>query len=155
MRSPNVKIRLEDSSKVTVLLNTGAEMNVMTRELIEDANLAIRRGLKLELVLHTSHRYPFFGLCKDVKAVIGGLRTRHPVFMVEVRDHDLVLGELFLNSIKFNQEYKLDRIFDTITHPHMHQTVVFYTLAPQDPINRRENQIFPQSLNKLDGIHRV
>lgn len=30
MASPKAKVRLEDSSKITVLLDTDAEMNVMT-----------------------------------------------------------------------------------------------------------------------------
>ncbi len=55
MRSPNAKFHPEDSSKTTALLDTGAEINVMTRELIENANLTIRRGLKLELVSHTGY----------------------------------------------------------------------------------------------------
>ena len=147
MGSPKAKVRLEDGSKVTALLDTGAEINVMIKELMEDANLAMRRGPKLELVSHTGHSRPFLGLCEDVEVAIGGLKTRHPIFVVEIGDHDLVLGQPFLNSVKFSQEYKPDRIFGTITHPHTHQTAIFRTLAPQDPANRRENQIFPQSLN--------
>ena len=147
MGSPKAKVRLEDGSKVTALLDTGAEINVMTREVMEDANLAMRRGPKLELVSHTGHSRPFLGLCEDVEVAIGGLKTRHPIFVVEAGDHDLVLGQPFLNSVKFSQEYKPDGIFGTITHPHTNQTTVFRTLAPQDPANQRENQIFPQSLN--------
>ena len=66
---------------------------------------------------------------------------------MEAGDHDLVLGQPFLNSVKFSQEYKPDKIFGTITHLHTHQTVVFRTLALKDPVNQRENQIFSQSLN--------
>ena len=102
MGSPKAKVRLEDGSKVTALLDTGAEINVMTKELMEDANLAMRRGPKLELVSHTGHSRPFLGLCEDVEVAIGGLKTRHPIFVVEAGDHDLVLGQPFLNSMKFN-----------------------------------------------------
>ena len=147
MGSPKAKVRLEDGSKVTALLDTGAEINVMTREVMEDAGLAMRRGPKLELVSHTGHSRPFLGLCEDVEVVIGGLKTRHPIFVVETGDHDLVLGQPFLNSVKFSQEYKPDGIFGTITHPYTHQSAVFRTLAPYDPANRTENQIFSQSLN--------
>ena len=147
MGSPKARVRLEDGSKVTALLDTGAEINVMTREVMEDAGLAMRRGPKLELVSHTGHSRPFLGLCEDVEVAIGGLKTRHPIFVVEHGDHDLVLGQPFLNSVKFSQEYKPDGIFGTITHPQTQQSTVFRTLAPQDPANRTENQIFSQSLN--------
>lgn len=125
MGSPKAKVRLEDGSKVTALLDTSAEINVMTRELIEDANLAIRQGPKLELVLHMGHSCPFLGFCEDVELAIGGFKTRHPIFVVETGDHDLVLSQPFLNFVKFSQEYKPDRIFGTITHPYIYQTAIF------------------------------
>lgn len=41
MSSSKIKVRLEDGSKVIALLDTGAEINVMTREVMENAGLAI------------------------------------------------------------------------------------------------------------------
>ena len=140
-------MRLEDGLKITALLDTGADINVMTWEVIEDAGLAIRRGPKLELVSHTGHSRFFLALCEDVEVAIGGLKTSHPIFVIENRDHYLVLGQLFLNSVKFSQEYKPNGIFGTITHPQTQQSAVFRTLAPQDPANRTKNKIFSQSLN--------
>lgn len=130
MRLPKAKVYLKDWSKVTTLFDIGAEINVMTRKLIKDTNLAMRRRLKLELVLHISHNHPFLGFCEDVKVVIKKLKTKHLIFVIETGDHDFVLGQLFLNSMKFNQKYKPDKIYSTITHPHTYQTAVFYTLAP-------------------------
>ncbi len=125
--SPKARVRLEDGSKFTALLDTGAEINVKARELMEDANLAMIQEPKLELVSHTGHSRPFLRLYEDVEVAIGGYKTRHPIFVIEVGDHDLVLGQPFLNSVKFSQEYKPDGIFGTITHPNTHQTAVFRT----------------------------
>ena len=124
------------------LLDTGAEINLMTRKVMKDANLAMKQGPKLKLVSYTSHNRPFLDLCKDVEVAIEGLKTRHPIFVVETNDHNLVLGQPFLNSVKFSQEYKPNEIFGTITHLHTDQTTVFHTLAPQDLANQRKNQIF-------------
>ena len=145
MRSPKAKVKLEDGSKVTTLLDTGAEINVITKEVMEDAGLAMRRGPKLELVSHTGHSRPFLGLCEDLEVAIGGLKTRHPIFVVEHGDHDLVLGQPFLNTVKFRQEYKPEGVFGTITRPQSLESAVFRTLSPQDPANRAENQTFPYS----------
>ena len=41
MESPKAKVYLEDGSKVMALLDTSGEINVITRELMEDTNLAI------------------------------------------------------------------------------------------------------------------
>lgn len=147
MGSPKTKVRLEDGSKVLALLDTGAEIDLMTREVMEDAGLAIRRGPRLELVSHTGHSRPFLGLCKDVKVAVGGLKTRHPIFVVEHGDHDLVLGQSFLNAVKFSQDYKPDGVFGTIIHLQTKELAVFRTLSPKDPANWTENHIFPQSLN--------
>ena len=147
MGSPKAKVRLEDGSKITALLDTGAEINVMTREIMEDAGLAMRQGPRLELVSHTGHSRPFLGLCEDVEVTIGGLKTRHPIFVVEAGDHDLVLGQPFLNTVKFSQDYKPDGVFGSIIHPQTQESAIFRTLSPQDPANRTESHIFPQSLN--------
>ena len=55
--------------------------------------------------------------------------------MVETGDHNLVLDQPFLNFVKFSQEYKLDGIFNTITHPHTYQMAVFCTLTTQNFAN--------------------
>lgn len=42
MGSPKTKVRLEDGPKVLALLDTGAKIDLMTREIIKDAGLAMR-----------------------------------------------------------------------------------------------------------------
>ena len=59
---------------------------------MEDINLAMKQGLKLELVSYTGHSRPFFSLCKNMKVAIGESKTKHPIFEVEVRDDDLILS---------------------------------------------------------------
>lgn len=147
MGSPKAKVRLEDGSKIMALLDTGTGINVMTIEVMEDAGLAMRQGPKLELVSHTGHSWPFLGLCEDVEVVISGLKTRHPIFVVEAGDHDLVLGQPFLHAVKFSQDYKPDGVFGSIIHPQTQESAIFCTLSPQDPENRTESHISPQFLN--------
>lgn len=61
-------------------------------------SLAMRWGPKLELLSHTDHSRLFFGLCENVEIAIGGLKTRHLIFVMMYRDQDLVLDQPFLNS---------------------------------------------------------
>lgn len=51
MSSLNKKIRLEDGSKISVHLDTGAKMYIMAREVIKDARLAMRKVLNWSLYL--------------------------------------------------------------------------------------------------------
>lgn len=124
MGSLKTRVRLEDGSKVIVFLDTGAEINVMTREVMENAGLAMREGPRLELVSHTGYSRPSLGLFEDVEIAIGGLKTRHPFFVVEHGDYDLVLGQPFLNTVKFHQDYKPEGVFGTIMHPRTMESVV-------------------------------
>lgn len=86
MGSPKTTVRLEGGLKVLALPDPGAEINVIMREVMEDVGLAIRHGSRLELVSHTGHSRPFFGLYEDIEVVVGGLKTRHPIFVVEHGD---------------------------------------------------------------------
>lgn len=102
MGSLKTRVRLENRSKITVFLDIDIEINVMTKEIIKDMGLAMRRGLKLELRSYTSHSYPFFSFCEDVKVIIRGLKIRYPIFIVEYGNYNLILGQTFLNLIKFS-----------------------------------------------------
>lgn len=82
-----------------------------------------------------------------MEVAIGKIKIKHPIFMVKAENNNLVLSQLFLNSVKFNQEYKPNRIFYIIIYLYTYQMAIFYIFALQDPANRRENQIFPQFLN--------
>lgn len=149
MGSPKIRVRREDIFKITAFLNTGTEINIITSEVIEDAGLAMQQGPKLKLVSHTWQSHLFHSFCENVEMVMGRLKIKHPIFIMEYRDHNLVLGQLFLNSMKFSQEYKPDGIFGTITHSWTKQLTVFQILASQDLTNQTENRIFSQSLNKI------
>lgn len=78
--------------KVTALLDTSAEINVITKKDMEDAGLTMQCDLKLELMSYTNYSHLFLGFCKDIEIVIEELTTRHPIFLIEQEDHDLVLG---------------------------------------------------------------
>lgn len=67
----------------------------MTKKIIKDAGLIIWHNSKLELVFHTSHSHFFFNLWKDIEVAIRRLMIRHPVFVVELGDHNLILINFF------------------------------------------------------------
>lgn len=98
-----IKIRPEDGFKVTAFVDIRVEINVKTREVIEDTRLTIKNVPRLELIFHIFHSQPCLGLCEDVEITISRLKTRHHIFVLEAEDYDLVLGHLFLNTLKFWQ----------------------------------------------------
>lgn len=90
--SQKAKVRIENGSKISFLLHTSVEIIVITQKYIEDMGLAMRRARKLDLMSHTDHSRSFFGLCSEIEVGIRGLRTRHPIFVVNHGDYNLVLG---------------------------------------------------------------
>lgn len=82
MGSRKARVWLEDGFKVTTILDTSAEINIITQEVSEDIGLAMQGSPKLELLSHTVHSRLFLGLYEDIEFVIGGLKTRHPIFVV-------------------------------------------------------------------------
>lgn len=99
----------------------------------------MKKGLKLELISYTSHSQLFLGFSEDIKVVIRGLKTRNAIFTIKAEDHNLVLGQCFLNSVKFNSKNKLNGIFNTITHLHIPQMAILHSLISQDLANQSEN----------------
>lgn len=101
MRLPKIKVCLKNDFKITIFLNIDIKINMIIRNLIKDANLAMRQESKLDLVLFTSYNY-LLGFCKNVKIAIKRIKIRYPIFVVKFKDYDFILGQNFLNFIKFN-----------------------------------------------------
>lgn len=123
------KIRLENGFKITALFDTGAEINIMTKKIMEDAGLAMEQGPTLELVSLTDHSWLFPGFCEDIEVVVKGLKIKHLIFVVKYRDNNLVFRQPFLNAIKFYQDYKPKNVFCTITLSQTKELAVFCTLS--------------------------
>lgn len=66
-------VLLKESFKVIALIETGVEINVMTREVMEDAGLTMVKKLDLELVFHTSYSQFFLEICEDVEVAVEDL----------------------------------------------------------------------------------
>ena len=49
---------------------------MMTKAVIEEAGLVIKRGPRLGLISLTGHIWPFLGLFEEIEVAIVGLKTR-------------------------------------------------------------------------------
>lgn len=91
MKFLKVKVILKDGSKIIALFDTGAKINVMIKKVMKNARLVMRQRQKQELVLYKDHNKLFLKLYKNVEVAISGLKIRHLIFVIETRDHNLVL----------------------------------------------------------------
>lgn len=84
------KVKLKNDFIIRAFFDTRAEINIMIRKVLENAGLVKRQRLKLEFILYTGYSQFFLDFCKDVKILIGCLKTKHLLFIVEHRDNNLV-----------------------------------------------------------------
>ena len=142
--TPKVPIRMDSGTRYTALLDTGAEINVMTEEMMIKEGLPMRPRPHLNLVGHTGHSKNFLGVCEDVAISIGGFTTRHHIFVVSGADHMLVLGQPFMIKVRASTEWREDGMYMTTHDATTGRQAVFRINSGSDVFSLRgENEIFP------------
>jgi hypothetical protein len=106
VKSPRMVVNLGGEASVRALLDTGAEINVMTLDIAQEAGLAMRRNPKLVLVSHTGNTRGFVGVCENVEVQVGGIVTKQHIFVVDEADHLLVLGQPFVLATQLTFSYE-------------------------------------------------
>jgi gag-polyprotein putative aspartyl protease len=143
--TPKLKVRVNDETLVHAMLDTGAEINVMTSEVAKEAGLAIRANPKLALVSHAGDRRQFDGICEDVEIDIGGIKTYEPIFVVTSADHRLILGQPYIFSSKLTISAEEDGMYATIPSADKSKTIRIRVMKLEDAGNRVEKDIFQEN----------
>lgn len=92
MGSAKIKIRFRNNLKTMVFLDTRAKINVMTRKVMKNIGLVMRKGFKLDLMSNTGHKRIFLRLYEDVKVIMGKLKLEYLIFVIKHGNHNMVLG---------------------------------------------------------------
>jgi len=143
--TPKLKVRVNDETLVHAMLDTGAEINVMTSEVAKAAGLAIRANPRLTLVSHAGDRRQFDGICEDVEIDIGGIKTYEPIFVVTSADHRLILGQPYIFSSKLTISAEDDGMYATIPSADKSKTIRIRVMKLEDAGNRVERDIFQEN----------
>lgn len=143
--TPKLKVRLNDEMSVQALLDTGAEINVMTSEVAKAAGLAVRANPRLTLVSHAGDRRQFDGICEDVEIDIGGIKTYEPIFVVTSADHRLILGQPYIFSSRLTIAAEDDGMYATIPSRDKAKTIRIRVMKLDDIGNRVEKDIFQEN----------
>jgi len=113
--TPKVKVSLDQSEGVTALLDTGAEVNVMTQDLADMLELPIRPEGQMVLVSHTGDVAPFIGVCENVRVRIGRVEIDQHFFVIPTGEHPLVLGQPFSYASRLTYDYADQKQYAVIT----------------------------------------
>jgi hypothetical protein len=118
--------------KTMTFLDSRAEINVMTRRLINMINIAMRSDSRLKLISHIEHDMNFDEICDDVEVNIDELKTLHHIFIMFHANHQLILKQFFLINVFINYNYRNDEVYVIIFNLELTQIVIFKTFDRND-----------------------
>jgi hypothetical protein len=141
--TPKMKVRVNDEILATAMIDTGAEINVMTMELVERSGLAMTPSPPLTIVGHGGERRQFEGVCENTPVQIGGITTYVPVFVVGEADIPLILGQPYIFETGLTISREADAQYITVSDSDSGRGFKVKVLKANDVGNRVRSQIFP------------
>jgi hypothetical protein len=90
------------------MLDTGAEVNVITRSAAEELGLPVRTDLLLALKAVSGDTRAFDRACEDVEIDIRGVINYQTLLVLNNSEHTLILGSPFFHDAQVTFEYNED-----------------------------------------------
>ena len=87
------------------MLDTRAEVNVITQTVAEELGLAIHTDLFLALKAVSGDMRVFDGACEDVEINIGGVINRQTLLVLNNSEHALILRAPFFHDAQVTFKY--------------------------------------------------
>src|SRR5204863_8103591 len=103
-KTSKIRVKIGDIV-MDVMLNTGAEVNILMRALADKARLTICTNLSLALKTVSGEVRKFDGACKEVDVSIGGLTNVQMIMVINEIDHKLILGHPFFFNAQLTFVY--------------------------------------------------
>jgi hypothetical protein len=87
-------VTFENLLKFRGLIDTGAEINVMTKEVYASlSGLIMTENPEIAIIFYSNHYIPFLGVCEDVKVIVKNIEYNVCIFVIDFQaNHALVLG---------------------------------------------------------------
>ncbi|CAM6090631.1 unnamed protein product [Calypogeia fissa] len=96
---------------VKALLDSGSEVNLMSRELYEDGGWLIDRDIDWKINSVNNARNPLFGVCPDVRVKFGNVIEPQNIFVKESLPYPLILGQPVITALRMET-----KVLDDGTH---------------------------------------
>jgi hypothetical protein len=90
--SPRAVIKIEKRVKIIVLLNTGADINVITVKIADTTNLSILEIIPLKAKIFTGHNAQLLKIYREINIQIGVICNSVNIFIIQKDTHSLLLG---------------------------------------------------------------
>jgi Aspartyl protease len=104
-KTPKMFVKINDGEATKALIDTGAEVNLMTRAVAERNGLLIQTGVRVSMRVATGASYMFYGICEDVEINIGGILNHVTFFVTETGENEILLGAPFIYDTELTLGY--------------------------------------------------
>src|SRR5438045_4940344 len=95
-----IKVKMGNVS-IDAMLNTSAEVNIMSKALADRAGLMVRTNVQMGMKAVLGGLSKFMGMCEDVEVNIGGLVNLQTILVVLfITQHKLILGQPFVHDVQ-------------------------------------------------------
>ncbi len=86
------RVQVKGEVSIKALIDSGAEINVISEALASEARLPMRRDHRLDMIEASGAKSQFIRVCEDVKINIDEARTLVPIFVTKGNEYPLILG---------------------------------------------------------------
>jgi len=98
--APTISVTVNKIIKYSTLVNTGAELNIITTNVTNKAGLTIRTRVKIKISSYSKHINRFLGIIENILISVNLIACRVNIFMTRSVSQSLVLGISYLYSAR-------------------------------------------------------
>ena len=144
--NPRVLAVLKSRVRIQALLNSDAEINLMSADIQKNLRFTMHAlSVKLLISSQTGHALNFIEVCSHVKMRIGELSTYHHIFVVDSSNHFFVLRQFFFAAVFINYDYRNDEIYVICTNSKFTRSAVFKIMNRYDKQNKNKFMMYDYS----------
>jgi hypothetical protein len=108
MHTPKVHINVNSCNSIVATLDSGAEVNVMSRTIAEESKLVIENRNHLSFRGITGSEKPFFGICRRVRIEVGSCVSFVDFLVIDGDNESILLGFPFFIETELSFQYNDD-----------------------------------------------
>jgi hypothetical protein len=139
-KTPKLSVKV-DGTSTRAMLDTGAEVNVITRSAAEELGLPIRTDMLLALKAVSGDTRVFDGACEDVEIDIGGVVNYQTLLVLNNSEHTLILGAPFFHDAQVTFVYDDDGYqYARILSEDREKVATIRVCIPQDKTSRESSE---------------
>jgi hypothetical protein len=129
--SPRAVIKIEEKVKMTALLNTKADINVIITEVADTANLFILEIIPIKAKTFTGYNAQLIGIYREIDIQIGAIYNNINIFIIQKGAHSLLLEMPYWIQAGITFDYSDDAVHATIISDNAKLRARFKTLTPK------------------------